>query len=71
MELSRKAKVNMEFVLEEVCREFPHGGDHEARKFIAVQLSEAVERGQTTIEKLEAAARQALNDLRRPTLKVG
>jgi hypothetical protein len=30
----RSDGANMDFVLEETCRVFPNGGDHERRKYI-------------------------------------
>jgi hypothetical protein len=59
-ELSSRVQADMDLVLEEVCAELPHGGDHESRKFIAEKLLEAAEAGLTTLSKLRAVARRAL-----------
>ncbi|MEY9418030.1 hypothetical protein ABIF69_004472 [Bradyrhizobium japonicum] len=37
-ELDDRTMANLDFVLEEVCRSLPHGGDHELRKQIAEKL---------------------------------
>jgi len=39
VEFNERTQPNMDVVLEEICTEFPHGGDHESRKFIAEQLN--------------------------------
>lgn len=36
-------------VLEQVRAELPHGGDHESRKYIAEQLIQPAEAGQSTL----------------------
>ncbi|QOZ65963.1 hypothetical protein [Bradyrhizobium arachidis] len=59
MMLSDRVKSNMEFVLEETCRELPHGGDHESRRLIAEQLLQAAEAGQGSLGELRAVALQA------------
>lgn len=59
MALSDRVKSNMEVVLEETCRQLPHGGDHESRRVIAEQILEAAEAGQTTLSELRAAALRA------------
>jgi hypothetical protein len=33
--LTERVKANLDVVLEETCRELPHGGDHERRRVIA------------------------------------
>jgi hypothetical protein len=33
--IDERTAANMNVVLEQVCRELPHGGDHEKRKHIA------------------------------------
>jgi hypothetical protein len=59
MTLSDRVKSNLEFVLEEACRELPHGGDHESRRLVAQQLLQAAETGQATLEELRSVAFQA------------
>jgi hypothetical protein len=33
--IDERTAANMDVVLEQVCRDLPHGGDHESRKHIA------------------------------------
>ena len=56
MPLSDRVKSNMEFVLEEICRELPHGGAHESRRLVAEQLLQAAEAGQSTLGELRSVA---------------
>lgn len=62
-ELSSRVQANMDVVLEQVCAELPHGGDHESRKYIAGQLIEAADAGRVTLGELTAVASRALIDL--------
>ncbi|UFW48554.1 hypothetical protein BaraCB756_40965 [Bradyrhizobium arachidis] len=59
MALSDRVKTNMEVVLEETCRELPHGGDHESRRVIAEQLLLAAEAGQGSLGELRGVALRA------------
>ena len=61
--LSERTKANMDVVLEETCRQLPHGGDHDSRKFIARRLIEAAQAGHSTLGKLGIIARRALAEL--------
>ncbi len=54
---------NMEVALEKACSGFPHGGDHETRKYIAQKLKLSAKRGNTTLGGLSAIAHSALQDL--------
>ena len=47
--LNERTIANMDFVLEEVCRVFPNGGDHESRKYIAQKLKRHAMQGDTTL----------------------
>jgi hypothetical protein len=71
MELSRRTMANMEVVLEGVCRKLPNGGDHETRKYIAQRLTEAAERGETTLGGFQAIGRDALRELPKHAPKAG
>ena len=62
-ELSERTKANMDVVLEETCRQLPHGGDHDSRKFIAERLIEAAQAGHTTLGELGIIARRALAEI--------
>jgi hypothetical protein len=50
-------------VLELVCRELPHAGHHEERKYIAERLIRCAGSGRKTLEDLQTVARRALLDL--------
>jgi hypothetical protein len=62
-ELSERTKANMDVVLEETCRQLPHGGDHDSRKFIAERLIEAAQAGHATLGELGIVARRALAEI--------
>ncbi|MCK1358502.1 hypothetical protein IVB28_06680 [Bradyrhizobium sp. 199] len=62
-ELSERTKANMDVVLEETCRQLPHGGDHDSRRFIAERLIEAAREGHSTLGELGIVARHALAEL--------
>jgi hypothetical protein len=62
-ELNERTKANMDVVLEETCRQLPHGGDHDSRRFIAERLIEAAQAGHSTLGELGITARRALAEL--------
>jgi len=62
-EFDDRTRANMDVVLEKTCREMPHGGDHESRKFIAERLMVAARGRRSTLAELGAAARRALLEL--------
>ena len=43
--LDDRTIANMDFVLEETCSVFPHGGDHERRRYIAQKAKAQREEG--------------------------
>ena len=53
----------MEVALEKACRRFPHGGDHESRKYIALRLMLSAKRGNTTLGGLDVVAHRALEEI--------
>ena len=61
--LNERTIANMDFVLEEVCRVFPNGGDHESRKYIAERLRQHAMQGDTTLTVLRAVAQNALKEI--------
>ena len=63
-EFDDRTRANMDVVLDEICAELPHGGDHESRKFIAEQLMQAARDGKTTLSELTYVGRRALVHLR-------
>ena len=60
-----RAMANMEVVLEETCNRFPHGGEHEIRRFIAERLIEAAKVEHATLSELRLVARLALTEVTR------
>jgi hypothetical protein len=62
-DLDQRTQADIDVVLELVCRELPHGGRHEDRKYIAERLIECAGSGRTTLEDLRTVARRALLDL--------
>ena len=62
-DLNQRTQTDMDVVLELVCRELPHGGRHEERKYIAERLIDCAGSGRTTLGDLQIVARRALLDL--------
>ena len=46
--INKRTAANMDVVLEEVCSDLPHGGDHELRKHIAQTLMQSAKKGNVT-----------------------
>jgi hypothetical protein len=61
--IDERTTANMEVGLEEICRNLPHGGDHERRKHIAQRLMQAAKKGHVTLDGLRTVANRALSDL--------
>jgi hypothetical protein len=61
--LDDRTLANMDVVLEEACRNFPNGGDHETRKYIAQKLKLSARKGNTTLGGLSAVAQSAIQEL--------
>jgi len=61
--LSERTIASMDFVLEETCRIFPNGGDHERRKYIAEKLKRHALRGDSTLAALRAVAHSAFKEI--------
>ena len=61
--IDERTAANMDVVLEEVCRDLPHGGDHESRKHVAQRLMQSVEKGNVTLVGLRSVASRALAEL--------
>lgn len=59
---------NLDVVLEDACRQLPHGGKHSFRKRVARKLLSAARRGNTNLSGLTGIARLAVNEAmkRRP-----
>ena len=62
-EFDDRTRANMDVVLDEMCREMEHGGDHDSRKFIAERLIESAREGRTSLTELNSVARRALLEL--------
>lgn len=62
-EFDDRTKANMDVVLEEICQEMKHGGDHDSRKFIAQRLIESAREGHSSLTELSSVARRALLEL--------
>lgn len=62
-EMGERTTANLDVVLEQACRHFRNGGDHETRKHIAIKLMQASRKGSVTLEELRGVARQALAEL--------
>ena len=69
--LNDRAIANMEVALEDVCKRFPNGGDHESRKFIAQRLKLSARKGNVTLRELSAVAHSALQELSKPQDRLG
>jgi hypothetical protein len=63
IKIGEQATADMHLVLEEVCRNLPHGGDHESRKYIAKKLMQSVKKGNVTLEGLRPVASRAFSEL--------
>lgn len=62
-EFDERIQANMDVVLDEICGELPHGGDHESRKAIAEQLMQAARGGKTGLRELTYVGRRALTHI--------
>src|ERR1041385_2503901 len=69
--LDERTTANMDVVLDQACRIFPHGGDHEQRRRIAQKLMLSARKGNTTLGGLTAVASAAVQELTRAEQKVG
>lgn len=64
-DLGKRARANIDVVLDEVCSVLPHGGDHESRKFVAESLVARAKAGNASLGELAYAGRRALTQLKR------
>jgi hypothetical protein len=69
--LDERTTANMDVVLEQACRIFPHGGDHEQRRRIAQKLMLSARKGNTTLGGLTAVASAAVQELTGAEQNVG
>jgi hypothetical protein len=61
--IDERTSANLDVVLEEACRDLPHGGDHESRKYVAKKLVQSVRKGNASLEGLRTVASRALSEL--------
>jgi hypothetical protein len=61
--LDDRALANLEVALDDAFRTFPHGGDHESRKFVARKLLQTAKRGHATLGRLATVAKSALTKI--------
>ncbi len=54
----------IDLVLEEACRELPHGGSHEERRHVAEILLAAARSGRSTLGELGIIARKAVAEIK-------
>jgi len=69
VKLNDRTIANMDFVLEETCKVFPNGGDHERRRYIAQKLKMYANEGTTTLGGLRAVAHSALKEISSQNVK--
>jgi hypothetical protein len=62
IKLDDRTIVKMDLALEQACRIFPHGGDHERRRYVAQKLKLNARKGNTTLDGLTAAANLAVEE---------
>jgi hypothetical protein len=60
--IDERVAANMDVVLEEACRDLPHGGNHEIRKRVAKKLMQSAKKGNGTLEGLRPVASRALSE---------
>jgi hypothetical protein len=61
--LDDRTITKMDWALEQACRVFPHGGDHERRRYVAQKLELSARNGNTTFDGLTAVANAAVDEL--------
>ena len=63
IKLDNRTIANMDFALEQACHIFPHGGDHERRRYVAQKLKLSARKGNTTLDGLSTVANLAVEEL--------
>lgn len=61
--LDSRTIASMDLALEQACRRFPNGGDHERRKYVAQKLKLSARKGNTSLEGLTTTALAAVHEL--------
>lgn len=63
-EFTGRLQTLLDVALDQAFTDVRHGGDHESRKLIAVQLAAAARSGKTSLDELLTVGRRAMIDLR-------
>ena len=61
--LDDRTIASMDMALKQACRIFPHGGDHERRRYVARKLKLSARKGNTTLDGLSDVASHAVAEL--------
>lgn len=61
--LNARTLARMDLALEQACSVFPHGGDHEQRKYVAAKMILSAINGNTTFDGLSEVACHAVEQL--------
>lgn len=69
--LDDRTIANMDLALEQACRIFPHGGDHQLRKHVAEKLKLSARKGNTTFQGLIKIATAEVEELSQAEKKLG
>ena len=69
--LDDRTIANMDLALEQACRIFPHGGDHELRRHVAEKLKLSARKGNATFEGLIVVATAAVEELSQANKRLG
>jgi hypothetical protein len=69
--LDDRTIANMDVALEQACRIFPHGGDHELRRHVAEKLKASARKGNTAFDGLIAVATAAVEEMPQADKKFG
>jgi hypothetical protein len=69
--LDDRTIANMDLALEQACRIFPYGGDHELRRYVAEKLKASARKGNTTFDGLIAVATAAVEEMSQADKKFG
>jgi hypothetical protein len=60
---NKPTRAELDGVLDETCRDLPHGGDHQSRAYIAGRMILSVDAGRFSERELHHTARNALSEL--------
>jgi hypothetical protein len=69
--LDNRTISKMDLALEQACRVFPHGGDHERRRYVVQKLKLSARKGNTTFDGLIAVAIAAVDELSKAEKRLG